>query len=161
MIQSLFVKLGMLAMTIGVVFWIGWQAPHALVHDAASVAGREAGGLSGPAVGELERKSVDRSIQTARDLTVPAVEKGKLPHASSRGLLDLNRASVIDLTSLPGVGAVLAQRVIAFRKSVGGFQTIEELREVKGIGAKKFDQIKPLVTVAARSSKEKADKQPL
>jgi len=132
-----------------------------LVHDSVSVAGTEAAGLSRSAVGELESKAVDRPIQTARDVTVPVMEKGKRSHAFSRGVLDLNRASAADLASLPGVGAVLAQRVIAFRQSVGGFQTIEELREVKGIGAKKFDQIKPLVTVAARGSKGEADKQPL
>jgi competence protein ComEA len=75
-------------------------------------------------------------------------------------LLDLNRASAEDLESLPGIGAVLAQRVIAYRKSVGRFQAVEELREVKGIGVKKFDRIKLLVMVAASGSKGKTEKQP-
>jgi competence protein ComEA len=67
-------------------------------------------------------------------------------------LLDLNRASTGELEGLPGIGAVLAQRVIAFRTSAGGFRTVEDLREVKGIGSKKFDRIKSLVTVSASRS---------
>ncbi|HWG97610.1 MAG TPA: helix-hairpin-helix domain-containing protein [Nitrospira sp.] len=68
--------------------------------------------------------------------------------------LDLNRASAGELESLPGIGAVLAQRVIAFRESAGGFRTVEDLREVKGIGAKTFDRLKSLVTVSMAKSEE-------
>jgi competence protein ComEA len=68
-------------------------------------------------------------------------------------LLDLNRAKASELEALPGIGAVLAQRVIAFRESLGGFRKIEDLREVKGIGVKKFDQLKLLVTVSTADSK--------
>jgi competence protein ComEA len=67
--------------------------------------------------------------------------------------LDLNRAKAGELEALPGIGAVLAQRVIAVRESLGGFRKIEDLREVKGIGAKKFDQLKLLVTVSTSDSK--------
>jgi len=67
-------------------------------------------------------------------------------------LLDLNEATAGEFEALPGIGAVLAQRVIAFRTSAGGFRTIEDLREVKGIGLKKFDRIKALVTVSASRS---------
>jgi competence protein ComEA len=63
-------------------------------------------------------------------------------------LLDLNQASAGELEVLPGIGAVLAQRVVALRASTGGFRTVEDLREVKGIGAKKLNRIRPLVTVS-------------
>ncbi|GKS64777.1 hypothetical protein YTPLAS72_20810 [Nitrospira sp.] len=63
-------------------------------------------------------------------------------------LVDLNQASVGKLEALPGIGAVLAQRVIALRTSTGGFRAVEDLREVKGIGAKKFNRIKSLVKVS-------------
>ncbi len=160
MIQSLLIKLGMLAMTMGVVFWIGWQAPQATVKDMASVAGTEAGPLSIAAAGEVEKKRIDQSVRRAVAAKTPVVAKVMRSDTPHRGLLDLNRASAEDLESLPGVGAVLAQRVITYRKSVGRFERIEELREVKGIGSKKFDRIKPLVTVAASGSKGKTEKQP-
>ena len=81
--------------------------------------------------------------------------------AAVRRVVDLNRATAKELESLPGIGAVLAERVIAYRQSVGRFQSVEDLREVAGIGSKKFDRLKPLVTVAAAETKGKQEKRPL
>ena len=78
-----------------------------------------------------------------------------------RGLLDLNHATAEDLESLPGRGHVLDQRVITFLKSVGRFQVVAELREVKGVNLETFERIKPLVMVAAPDSKGKAENRPL
>lgn len=161
MIQSLLIKLGMLVMTMGVVFWIGWQAPQATVKETASVAGTEAVPLPAAAPGEAEKEAVDQSVHKVFAAKIPVAAKGMPSDAARRGLLDLNRASAEDLESLPGIGAVLAQRVIAYRKSAGRFQAVEELREVKGIGSKKFDRIKSLVAVAASGSKGKTEKHPL
>ena len=61
--------------------------------------------------------------------------------------LDLNSAGPEQLDGLPGVGPVLAQRIIGWRTEHGGFRSVEELREVKGLGGKKFDDIAPLVRV--------------
>jgi len=160
MMQSLLIKLGMLAMTMGVVFWIGWQAPQALVKDATSVPGMEAVSLPAAAVGERENKPIDQSVLRALSLKPLVAAKGQPSGAPQHRLLDLNRASAEDLESLPGIGPVLAQRVIAYRKSVGRFQEVEELREVKGVGLKKFERIKPLVTVATPGSKGKTEKHP-
>lgn len=160
MIQSLLVKLGMLAFTMGVVFWIGWQVPQATVKDGASVAGAEAIPLAVAVPGEVEKKGIDPSVDRAGAAKPPVTARVMRPDRAHRGLLDLNRASAEDLESLPGIGAVLAQRVITYRRSVGRFQAVEDLREVKGIGSKKFDRIKPLVTVAASGSKGKTEKQP-
>jgi competence protein ComEA len=81
--------------------------------------------------------------------------------AGPRNAVDLNQATAKELESLPGIGAVLAERVIAYRNSVGRFRTVEDLREVAGIGSKKFDRLKPLVTVAAAGTKREAEKRPL
>ena len=62
-------------------------------------------------------------------------------------VLNLNTAGPEQLDSLPGVGPVLAQRIIDWRTEHGGFRSVEELREVKGLGGKKFDDIAPLVRV--------------
>ena len=61
--------------------------------------------------------------------------------------LDLNTSGPEQLDGLPGVGPVLAQRIIAWRTEHGGFRSVDELREVKGLGGKKFDDIAPLVRV--------------
>jgi competence protein ComEA len=59
----------------------------------------------------------------------------------------LNRATDQDFDALPGIGPRLAERIMEYRQSVGAFHSLDELRAVKGIGKKKFDRIRPLVTV--------------
>lgn len=63
----------------------------------------------------------------------------------STGTLGLNSATVDQIEELPGVGEVLAQRIIEFREAHGGFQSVEQLREVSGIGPRKFAEIKDKV----------------
>lgn len=61
--------------------------------------------------------------------------------------LDINRATAEELELLPGIGAVLARRIVEYRQQVGRFHSVEELRQVRGIGAKRLEQIRPLVIV--------------
>ena len=60
--------------------------------------------------------------------------------------LDLNTATVEQLDTLPGVGEVTAGRIVAYR-SAHPFTSVDELLEVPGIGQRRFDQLKDLVTV--------------
>lgn len=56
----------------------------------------------------------------------------------------LNKATLADLQHLPGVGPSMAKKILAARQKLGGrFTTIEQLLDVKGIGAKKFAKMKP------------------
>lgn len=63
------------------------------------------------------------------------------------GKINLNRATKTELMTLPKIGAVTAERIIAYREEHGGFKSIEELQNVKGIGPKTFDLIKGEITV--------------
>jgi competence protein ComEA len=69
------------------------------------------------------------------------------PTLGSQTPLDLNKATLADLESLPGVGPVLAQRILDWRTEHGRFTTVDELQEVSGVGQKKFDSLKPHVRV--------------
>lgn len=60
--------------------------------------------------------------------------------------IDLNRATVADLETLPGVGAALAARIIAFRGGRGPFGSVAELTLVPGVGGKLADALRPYVT---------------
>lgn len=61
------------------------------------------------------------------------------------GPLSLNSATVEQLDTLPGVGPVLAQHIVDHRVEHGGFRSVAELREVTGIGERRFAEISPLV----------------
>lgn len=63
------------------------------------------------------------------------------------GLLDLNTATVADLDGLPGVGPVLAQRIVDWRTAHGAFRDVSQLREVDGIGERKYAEISARVRV--------------
>ena len=61
--------------------------------------------------------------------------------------LDLNAATAEELETLPGVGAILAERIVSYREAVGGFQTLEELQQVNGIGSGIYFQIAPYLFI--------------
>lgn len=63
------------------------------------------------------------------------------------GLLDLNTATAHDLESLPGIGAVKAEAIVAHRESVGRFSGVEEVLQVPGIGPATLNGIRDRVTV--------------
>ena len=67
--------------------------------------------------------------------------------ASGSAPVDLNSATVDQLDALPGVGPVLAQRIVDWRQAHGGFRTIDDLQQVPGIGARKLSDLKALVVV--------------
>ena len=66
--------------------------------------------------------------------------------------VDLNRATPRQLDGLPGIGPVLAGRIIEYRQRKGGFQSVSELRGVSGIGEKRYSALKDLVTIGAAGS---------
>lgn len=61
--------------------------------------------------------------------------------------LDLNAATAEELETLPGVGAILAERIVSYREAVGGFQSLEELQQVNGIGSGIYSQIAPYLFI--------------
>ena len=62
-------------------------------------------------------------------------------------VIDLNTATAEQLQTLPGIGPVIAERIIAYRKETGGFESVGELMHVSGIGEKKLEAIWDLVTI--------------
>lgn len=64
-----------------------------------------------------------------------------------RGKLNINRASKSQFDSLPGIGPVLASRIIAYRTKNGPFTSVDDLQKVSGIGGSKFDDIKDLLRI--------------
>lgn len=63
------------------------------------------------------------------------------------GKVNLNTATAADLQKLNGIGEKKAEQIIAYREQKGGFKSIDELKEVSGIGDKTFDVLKDQITV--------------
>ena len=151
MYQSLLIKLGMFAMTMGVVFWIGWTLPTSLDRDhelsAELLEGSKAEVSSSEGEGIIVSSSPVASLEGQRSTI-------SVPKRPRPGLLDLNRATEKDFGALPGIGPRLAERIMKYRQSVGAFQSPDELRAVKGLGKKKFEQIRPMVTVTPDAKSE-------
>jgi competence ComEA-like helix-hairpin-helix protein len=66
--------------------------------------------------------------------------------------VDLNQATTRQLDGLPGIGPVLAGRIVEYRRRSGGFRRVSELRAVSGIGEKRYSALKDLVTVGSTGS---------
>ena len=61
--------------------------------------------------------------------------------------IDINRADMEELIALPGIGEVLAQRILLYREENGEFSAVEELLNVKGIGKKRFEEFLDLIII--------------
>jgi len=80
----------------------------------------------------------------------PGVPTAKISTGSSvksAGIININTASESELDRLPGIGPTLASRIVQYRQTNGNFHSIEDLKNVPGIGDKKFADLQQLITV--------------
>ncbi len=118
--------------------------------DAVQAAG---GALPGVDVALLNpaRKVTDGELIVVGVTSPPVPAGAGAPAAGGAapavGPLNLNTATLAQLDALPGVGPVLAQRIVTHRDQHGGFRSVGDLRQVDGIGDARYEQLKDLVTV--------------
>ena len=72
---------------------------------------------------------------------------GGVPGGGAQAAIDLNTATLAQLDTLPGVGPVLAQRILDWRTEHGRFTTVDQLADVPGIGESRLSQLRDLVRV--------------
>ncbi len=72
--------------------------------------------------------------------------------------IDLNSAGIKELESIPGIGKVLAKRIVEYRKKYGLFKSLEELVRVKGIGSKKLNILKKYLKIKAQNLERNFEK---
>ena len=112
----------------------------ALVADAVAAAG---GIRPGALVGGI---NLAAEVAAGEQVLVPGPQEVDIgQEAKADGTLRLNSATSTELQSLPGVGPVLAERIVAFRDEHGPFGAVEDLLEVPGIGEAKLEAIREIV----------------
>lgn len=118
------------------------------------------------AAGGFTEKAVEAGINLAQSLFdgqqihVPQEGETVAPAAAAEGspasaasaersdrLVNINAASVEQLTTLPGIGPVIGRRIVEYREDHGDFRVIEDIKQVKGIGDATFEKLKGLITV--------------
>lgn len=118
------------------------------VADAIKIAGGK------NEVSDLDALNLAEPLMDGMKITVPAIavtpgiEDSSKPAANDmQSLVNINNAGENDLDELPGIGPATAKKIIDFRNSNGRFKSIEDLKNVKGIGQKKFEELKGKVTI--------------
>jgi len=106
------------------------------------------------------RRLVARGLATACALTlalvaVSAVQAAQPEAPSLSGVVNLNTATPEELQLLPGVGEARAVAIVAMRKRQGGFQDVDDLLEVKGIGQAMLKRMRPHVTLSGKTTARK------
>ena len=84
---------------------------------------------------------------TGIDTSAVGSGSGSAGSSPTGGPVDLNTATETQLETLPGIGPSFAAAIIRERERRGGFTSVDQLRDVRGIGEKRFAELKPLVSV--------------
>ncbi|WP_432871279.1 helix-hairpin-helix domain-containing protein [Microbispora rosea] len=124
-------------------------ASGARVADAIEAAGGLRKGAK-PGGINLARRLVDGEQIVAGSATTTGAGSASVPDsnmAPGAGVVNLNTATVEQLDALPGIGGVIAQRIADYRNAHGGFQSVDQLKEVPGIGDRKFAEMRDKVSV--------------
>ncbi len=85
------------------------------------------------------------SAKTTEAKTTDAKATAEQTKSEVAQKVDINKADAVMLTQIPGIGPKTADAIIAYRKDVGQFKSLEDLIEVKGIGPKKLEKIRPFL----------------
>ena len=118
-----------------------------LVEDAI----RAAGGPTAEA--DLDQLNLTEKVEDQAQIVVPERTDARrtrsldAPARVGGELININTSNANALQTLPGIGPILAERIIACRDVNGYFETVDDLVSVKGIGEAKLEQLRPLVTV--------------
>lgn len=89
----------------------------------------------------------DKAVQTNAQPSGDAATSASSTSSAAPGKISINTATKEELMELDGVGEVTAEKIIAYREENGGFQKIEDLMNVSGIGEKRFDAVKDSIVL--------------
>lgn len=104
---------------------------------------------------DLDAVNLSKKLKDEEKVYIPRIGEVEKYHSmdnneiysSKSDKININTAGIAELDSLPGIGEAYAKRIIEYRETNGLFKSIEEIKNVSGIGEKRFEAIKDLITV--------------
>ena len=97
-----------------------------------------------PKIGEAKQEDL-KDVNNTKDIENAEIKNENTEKDSSK--ININTATLEELDKLPGVGEATANKIISHREENGQFKTIEDIKNVNGIGDKKFEKMKELICV--------------
>lgn len=146
----LFIGLGLIiSIVIGGVYWLyPTQSVSVKPNDNQKVAELEktVDQLT-DRVNELSKDNSSKESTSSISSTQSQVDLVSQDNPVISGKININTATINQLDSLPGIGATYAQRIIDYRTAKGGFKSLSEIENIKGIGDKTFAKLKDRITI--------------
>lgn len=120
----------------------------------------KAGGLT--TFANLENVNLAYALEDGQKIYIPSIEEKnelyiqegideniveKTNISDSEKTININKANETELEKIPGIGPAMAQKIIKYREENGRFKTIDDIKNVSGIGEKKYESIKQYITV--------------
>lgn len=96
---------------------------------------------------KIPTRTVSQALPTQPATAGSKSNPGAATATPADRLIHINTATLEELDTLPGIGPVIAQRIIDYRTTYGPFASIESIQAVSGIGPAKFESIKDLITI--------------
>lgn len=101
---------------------------------------------------DLNKINIAYELSDGEQIYIPSIfdennEYNDSKVTSNSGKININKATIEDLQTISGIGPSLAQKIISYRTSIGKFNSLEELKNVSGIGDKKYEAIKEYIVL--------------
>lgn len=122
-----------------------WVKEESIIEDLILIAG----GLTE----EADVNSINRAemLKNHQSIVIPNKNEqktvGKISNSGKNNLVNINTASVNELDSLPGIGASRAEDIVKYREDNNGFKSIEEIKNITGIGESIYGKLKDKITI--------------
>ena len=122
-----------------------WVKEESIIEDLILIAG----GLTE----EADIESINRAemLKNHQSIVIPNKNEqktvGKISNSGKNNLVNINTASVNELDSLPGIGASRAEDIVKYREDNNGFKSIEEIKNITGIGESIYEKLKDKITI--------------
>ena len=148
MLRSLTIKFVMLAGMLGLLVRVGWFEPN---HIAATqrMADQHSRSPTHAVASIVRGQGKDLATNAASTLEPRWSAASRMSHPTP-DIIDLNRSTTKALEALPGIGPILAQRIVDHRRQIGTFQSIQDLDHIQGIGTQTLRAIRPLLKISQK-----------